>query len=113
MAPRSFARIGEVLPAVLRDLGLQTKFNERQVVEKWATVVGPELARRARALRCDNGTLVVHVDHGAWMQEMHFIEKDLLSKLRAACPDVNLLRIRLTARDTDLPPTGIGRRDEK
>ena len=101
MAPRSFARIGDVLPAVLRDLGLQTKFKERQVVDAWAAVVGPELAQRSRALRCENGTLVVRVDHGAWMQEMHFIEKELLSKLRAACPDVNLNRIRFTGRDSD------------
>ena len=99
MTPRSFARIGDVLPAVLRDLGLQARFNERQVVDKWAMVVGPELARRSRALRCDGDTLLVHVDHGAWMQEMHFIEKDLLAKMRAACPDVKLVRIRFTARD--------------
>ncbi len=99
MTPRTFARIGDVLPAVLRDLGLQAKFNERRVVDKWATVVGPELARRSRALRCDGGTLLVLVDHGAWMQEMHFIEKDLLAKLRAACPGVNLARIRFTGRD--------------
>ncbi|HET6349190.1 MAG TPA: DUF721 domain-containing protein [Candidatus Krumholzibacteria bacterium] len=101
MAPRSFARIGDVLPAVLRDLGLQARFSERRVVEKWATVVGPELAQRTRALRCDNGTLLVHVNHGAWMQELLFIEKDLVARLRAACPDVNLQRIRFTARETD------------
>ena len=101
MAPRSFARIGDVLPAVLRDLGLQTRFNERRVVETWASVVGPELARRSRALRCENGTLVVHVDHGAWMQELHFIEKELLAKLRSACPGVNLVKIRFTGRETE------------
>lgn len=101
MTPRSFARIGEVLPAVLRDLGLQTRFRERKLVETWSTVVGPELAQRTRALRCENGTLLVHVDHGAWMQELHFIERDLVAKMRAACPDVNLTRIRFTARDTD------------
>lgn len=101
MTPRSFARIGDVLPAVLRDLGLQTRFKERQVVDTWAAVVGPELAQRSRALRCENGTLVVRVDHGAWMQELHFIEKELLSKLRAACPDVNLTKIRFTGRDSD------------
>jgi predicted nucleic acid-binding Zn ribbon protein len=101
MAPRSFARIGDVLPAVLRDLGLQTRFKERQVVDTWASVVGPELAQRSRALRCENGTLVVRVDHGAWMQELHFLEKDLLARLRAACPDVNLTKIRFTGRDSD------------
>jgi predicted nucleic acid-binding Zn ribbon protein len=44
---------------------------------------------------------VVRVDHGAWMQELHFIEKELLAKLRAACPDVNLNKIRFTGRDSD------------
>ena len=101
MTPRSFARIGDLLPAVLRDLGLQNRFNERELVARWATVVGPELARKSRALRCDNGTLVVHVDHGAWMQELHFIEKDLLARLRSACPDVKLDRIRFSARDDE------------
>jgi predicted nucleic acid-binding Zn ribbon protein len=101
MAPRSFARVGDVLPAVLRDLGLQSRFSERELVEKWPAVVGPELAQRARALRCENGTLVVRVDHGAWMQELHFIEKSLVAKLKSACPDVNLTRIRFTARDMD------------
>jgi predicted nucleic acid-binding Zn ribbon protein len=101
MAPRSFARVGDVLPSVLRDLGLQARFRERRVVEQWALVVGPELARRTRALRCDNGTLFVHVDHGAWMQELHFIEKKLLARMQAACPDVQLTRIRFTAKDMD------------
>src|SRR4029077_62662 len=62
---------------------------------------GPELARRTRAMRCENGTLLVRVDHGAWMQELHFIEKKLLDKMRAACPDVELTRIRFTARGVD------------
>jgi predicted nucleic acid-binding Zn ribbon protein len=101
MARRSFARIGDVLPSVLRDLGLQKKFSERQVVERWAAVAGPELSRRTRALRCENGTLFVRVDHGAWMQELHFMEKELVKKLRAACPGVDLSRIRFTARDAE------------
>ncbi|MCI0453001.1 MAG: DUF721 domain-containing protein [Candidatus Latescibacteria bacterium] len=101
MTRRSFARIGDLLPSVLRDLGLQKRFSERQLVERWADIVGPEISQRARATRYENGTLYVRVDHGAWMQELHFIEKDLVKKLRAACPDVNLTRIRLGARDME------------
>jgi predicted nucleic acid-binding Zn ribbon protein len=86
---------------VLRDLGLQRRFSERQVVEKWAGVVGPDLAQRARATHFEKGTLFVRVDHGAWMQELHFIEKELVQKLRTACPDVDLTRIRFSARDVE------------
>ena len=101
MTRRSFARIGDVLPTVLRDLGLQKRFHERQLVERWSDIVGPEISQRAHATKFENGTLYVRVDHGAWMQELHFIEKDLVQKLRAACPEVNLTRIRLGARDVE------------
>ncbi len=101
MARRSFSRIGAVLPSVLRDLGLQKRFSERKLVEQWADVVGPELARRARAMRFERGTLFVYVDHGAWMQELHFMEKELVRKLRAACPDVNLVRIKFGAKEIE------------
>jgi predicted nucleic acid-binding Zn ribbon protein len=70
-------------------------------VEKWAGVVGPEISQRAHATRFEKGTLFVRVDHGAWMQELHFVEKDLVRKLRAACPEVDLVRIRFGARDID------------
>lgn len=99
MARRSFARVGDVLPSVLRGLGLQKRFNERQVVEKWAEVVGPELAQRSRATGFERGTLFVHVEHGAWMQELHFMEKELVRKLRDECPGVDLTRIKFGARD--------------
>jgi predicted nucleic acid-binding Zn ribbon protein len=101
MARRSFTRIGAVLPSVLRELGLQKRFSERKLVEQWAGVVGPELARRARAMRFEKGTLFVHVDHGAWMQELHFMEKELVRKLRTACPDVDLVRIKFGAKELE------------
>jgi len=101
MAQRSFARVGDVLPAVLRDLGLQKRFREREVVEKWADVVGPELAQRTRAIRFENKTLFVHVDHGAWRQELHFMEKELVRKLRAECPEVDLAKIHFGAREVE------------
>jgi hypothetical protein len=89
MARRPFTRIGAVLPSVLRDLGLQKRFSERKLVERWPDVVGPELARRARAMRFERGTLFVHV------------EKELVRKLRAACPDVDLVRIRFGAKEME------------
>jgi predicted nucleic acid-binding Zn ribbon protein len=92
-------RIGEVLPGVLRRLGLEQRFKEQQLLTLWPDVVGSELASRTRAARIDGGVLHVHVDHGAWMQELHFIERELVGKLRAAAPGVDLKRIRFSARN--------------
>ncbi len=101
MTRRSFARVGDVLPSVLRDLGLQKRFKEREAVEKWADVVGAEMAQRSRATRFEKGTLFVQVDHGAWMQELHFMERELVRKLRAECPGVDLVRIKFSAREVE------------
>jgi predicted nucleic acid-binding Zn ribbon protein len=99
MKDRKFAKIGELLPQILNKLGLDQRFKEQQVLDFWPAVVGEELAARTRATRVENGVLYVHVDHGAWMQELHFIEKELLRKLRARSPGVKLKSIRFSSRD--------------
>ena len=99
MTDRKFSKIGELLPQILNRLGLDRRFKEQQVLNLWPGVVGEELAARTRATRVDNGVLYVRVDHGAWMQELHFIEKELLRKLRAQSPGVTLNKIRFSSRD--------------
>jgi predicted nucleic acid-binding Zn ribbon protein len=99
MAKTKMTRIGDVLPSLLRRLGLEQRFKEQAVLTLWPDVVGPEIAARTRASRIDKGVLYIRVDHGAWIQELHFIEKDLLRKLRAAAPGVELQRIRFSARE--------------
>ncbi len=91
--------MGELLPSILSKLGLDQRFKEQQVLNLWPTVVGEELAARTKATKVDRGVLHVHVDHGAWMQELHFIEKDLLRKLRAQSPGVVLKKIRFSSKD--------------
>ena len=100
MTSRKIARIGDLLPTVLKQLGLEQRFKEQELLRKWPVVVGDELASRTRATRMDNGVLYVHVDHGAWMQELHFIEKQLIDKLCNAVPGVVLERIHFSARHT-------------
>ena len=99
MAERKFTRLGELLPSILSKLGLDQRFKEQQVLNLWPTVVGEELAARTKATKVNRGVLYVHVDHGAWMQELHFIEKDLLRKLRAQSPGVVLKKIRFSSKD--------------
>ncbi len=99
MAERKFTRLGELRPSILSKLGLDQRFKEQQVLNLWPTVVGEELAARTKATKVDRGVLHVHVDHGAWMQELHFIEKDLLRKLRAQSPGVVLKKIRFSSKD--------------
>jgi len=100
MAGRNFSRIGDVLPAVLRSLGLEQRFKEQELLAQWPDAVGPDIAARTRPTRIERGVLYVHVDHGAWMQELHFIEKDLIHKLCERVPGVELKKIRFSSKET-------------
>jgi predicted nucleic acid-binding Zn ribbon protein len=99
MTDRKFTKVGRLLPSILRQLGLEQRFNEQQVLTLWPAVVGDELAARTKATRIDRGVLYVHVDHGAWMQELHFLEKDLIEKLRERAPGVAIEKIRFSSRE--------------
>jgi predicted nucleic acid-binding Zn ribbon protein len=99
MKDRKFAKIGDLLPSILGKLGLEQRFKEQKVLTIWHSVVGDELGARTKATRIDHGVLYVRVDHGAWMQELHFIEKELLRKLRAQAPGVKLKRIQFSSKD--------------
>lgn len=99
MKNRKFAKVGDVLPSLLKRLGLEQRFREQQVLSLWPSVVGEDIAARTEATKIDRGVLYVRVDHGAWMQELHFIEKDLITKLRGAAPGVDLKKIRFSTRD--------------
>lgn len=98
MGQRRFARVGNILPAVLKSVGLEEKLREREILEIWPAVVGEEIASRTEAVKIEDGVLHVYVQHGAWMQELHFMANEIAHKLRKQAPDIKLTRIRFTAK---------------
>lgn len=98
MSQRRFTRVGDILPAILKSTGLDRKLKEREILELWPEAVGPEIASRTEPIGIDKGVLHVYVEHGAWRQELHFMANDIVQKLHVRAPDVELKRIRFTAK---------------
>jgi predicted nucleic acid-binding Zn ribbon protein len=94
MERKGFSRVGDILPAILKSVGLDHKIREREILSIWPAAVGEEIAARTEAVKIEKGVLYVHVDHPAWAQELHFMEKEIIRKLRAKMPDIHLERIR-------------------
>jgi predicted nucleic acid-binding Zn ribbon protein len=94
MSQKRFARVGDLLPTVLKSIGLDRKLKEQEVLGIWAHVVGEEVAARTRPIKIERGVLYVHVDQSAWMQELHFMEKEIIKKIKEQAPDVDLKQIR-------------------
>jgi predicted nucleic acid-binding Zn ribbon protein len=94
MSQKRFARVGELLPAVLKSIGLDRKLKQQEILTIWPEVVGADIAAKTQAVKVDKGVLFVRVDHSAWIQELHFLEKEILSKLKDRAPDIDIKRIR-------------------
>jgi predicted nucleic acid-binding Zn ribbon protein len=95
MDENRFTKLGDILPAVLKAIGLDRKIKENEVLRLWPEVVGEEVASRTKAEKFEKGVLYVQVTHSAWIQELHFMEKRIIRELEAKAPEVNIKRIRL------------------
>jgi predicted nucleic acid-binding Zn ribbon protein len=98
MMPRRFARIGDILPAVLKSVGLEQRLREQEILKVWPTAVGADIAARTRAVKMEKGVLFVQVEHGAWLQELHFMEREIIEKLRERAPGIKCRKIRFSTR---------------
>jgi predicted nucleic acid-binding Zn ribbon protein len=72
-------RVAEVLERYLKRSGLAPRVEQARVVNEWARLVGPQVARvaSAQALSQD-GTLFVKVQSSGWRQELSMMEPELV-----------------------------------
>jgi predicted nucleic acid-binding Zn ribbon protein len=73
--------IGRILADVVRDLGLAKKMSEQRAVIEWPEIVGHRVAEHSRAVRVDNGRLLVEVDSPVWSQELTLMKRSILRRI--------------------------------
>lgn len=88
--------IAEALAEVLRATGLDADVARAAILERWATVVGAQIASVTQPrMMTEDGTLVVGVRTHGWMTELSMMERQLIAKLNATQPAVAVRKIRL------------------
>ena len=87
--------ISGVLPALLRELGLEAGIAGWRAVTEWPDAVGPQVARRARAVSFQEGTLVVEVEGSAWLQELSILKRDLVRQVNRRLGSQHVRDLRL------------------
>ena len=80
---RSPSRLGDVLRAALARLPAGAELANYPIWAEWEAVVGPAIARHAKPRRLRRGVLVVDVDGPEWMHELHFMKRELCTRLNA------------------------------
>ena len=82
----------------MKSMGLETRLQERRVVEGWAELTGPDIARFSRALRVQRGILYLKVESSAWSQELHFLKPQIIERVNERFGEGLISDIRITGR---------------
>ena len=79
--------IGNAISETLQTLGLEKKVREYEVLAQWGAIVGDQIARVTTAQRIEGGKLFVAVTGAVWRNELVYLKKTLLQKIREAFPE--------------------------
>ena len=91
----STRRVGDLLPGILKGLGLEGKLEEKRLREQWPRIVGEAIARRSTPQTMRGSTLVIEVENNVWMNEIQFHRSEIVRKIRREFPSLEIEDIRL------------------
>lgn len=88
-------KVGDIIPAVMRSLGLDRKFREADLLHEWRSVVGDTVASRSSPTSVRKHVLLVEVENNAWMQEIRFHQREIIERIREHFPELEVEGLRL------------------
>lgn len=76
--------VGDLVPVVMKKMGMHGRMHEAAMQEEWPELVGAQLAVHTRPGKLEHGVLTVYVDHSAWLSELsRYGRKQMSDKLNA------------------------------
>ena len=74
---------GAVLPALMKELRLDARQAEAEVVKVWNALIDPVVTAHAQPANLHKGTLFVNVDSSVWLSEIvRYRRKEILERLQ-------------------------------
>ena len=76
-------RVGDVLPWVTKNLRMDDRRAEAEIVKVWNSLLDPNVVAHAQPVGLRKGTLFVNVDSSVWLSEIvRYRRKEILDRLR-------------------------------
>ena len=84
VARRTPARTAaEVLPQLMKDMRMEARQGEAEVVKVWNSLLDPNITAHAQPANLHKGTLFVTVDSNVWLSEIvRYRRKEILDRLQ-------------------------------
>jgi predicted nucleic acid-binding Zn ribbon protein len=75
--------VGEVLPALLKELRLDARQADAEIIKVWNSLIDPAVTAHAQPANLNKGTLFVNVDSNAWLSEIvRYRRREILDRLQ-------------------------------
>ncbi len=90
-------RLGDILPQMFAQYGLQRRNDNDALLEAWAAVVAalcPSYAKVTQVVGFQRGTLEIAVPHNAFAQELSFVQAELLAEMQKIVPDRKIRKMK-------------------
>jgi len=76
-------KAGDVLPNVLKEMRMDHRRSEAEVVKVWNELIDPGITAHAQPTGLNKGTLFVTVDSSPWLDEIvRYRRKEILNRLQ-------------------------------
>jgi predicted nucleic acid-binding Zn ribbon protein len=76
-------KAGDVLPHVLKEMRMDRRRSEAEVVKVWNELIDPGIVAHAQPTGLNKGTLFVTVDSSPWLDEIvRYRRKEILNRLQ-------------------------------
>ena len=74
---------GQIMPRVLKDLRMDSRRAEAEIVKVWNNLIDPTITAHAQPVGIRKGTLFVTVDSSVWLSEIvRYRRKEILDRLQ-------------------------------
>jgi len=95
--------ITEVLSDGTGRPAMADKFRRYGLWNRWRELVGSEVAAHSQPARWQGGTLVVRVEHPAWIQELTYLKPQMIASIKERLPKTPIKDIRFEVGKLELP----------
>jgi hypothetical protein len=76
-------RAADALPAVFKELRIDSRRGEAEIVKVWNSLIDPLITKHAQPTGINKGTLFVSVDSSVWLSEIvRYRRKEILERLQ-------------------------------
>ena len=102
--PYMDGRVQDIVPQLVRRLGLADTYWEHTLEREWPALVGEQVAKHTRPGRMNRGVLYVYVSSAPWLAELTRMgQKQILENVQKRFGESRIKSVRLQP-DPDAPP---------